>query len=96
MPKGAWKVVAILLSLISLASIFLVISMYFWPSIPAYPVPSEGRVYPLNNHGRYTYMNQGEYQFRSAAEFTFVLSFVGFCFIQQIVDPFDYERRGRY
>ena len=36
-------------------------SMYWWPRIPSAPRPQEGRVYALNNHGHYTYMNSSEY-----------------------------------
>jgi hypothetical protein len=59
--KTFWKVITGLLFFPTFAYGLLVISMYWWPSIPSTPRPAEGRIYPLNNHGEYAYMNRREH-----------------------------------
>ena len=88
-----WKTLSITTSVLAIGSIFLSISMYYWPSIPSSPQPSEGRIYALNNHGRYTYMNYAEYRLRSEAWLIFVSSFAACAVIQHFVDPFGYKRK---
>jgi len=73
----------------------LVTSMYWWPNIPSAPRPAEGRIYPLNNHARYTYMNRSEYLLHewTLSCFPFVVLALGA--IQYFADPFGELRRRR-
>lgn len=90
-----WKVLAILLLTIFLVCLLIALSMPFWSNIPSEPQPSEGRIYPLNNHGHYTYMNRREYLLNQAAEWTMPAVFFPFFAIQYFIDPFDRKRRWR-
>jgi hypothetical protein len=56
-----WKILATVLFVTTFASSLIDVSMFWWPDMPSSPRPSEGRVYQLNNHGHYTYMNRREY-----------------------------------
>jgi hypothetical protein len=93
--RTSWKVLSVAL-VVSLAVSFLInISMYWWPDIPSSPRPTEGRVYPLNNHGHYTYMNRQEYLFNMALSWAFPALFFPLAAIQHFLDPFDQKRRWR-
>ena len=83
------------LFVVFLATFAVGLSMYFWPSIPSSPVPAEGRVYPLNNHGTYTYMNKRQYELDNAVQsgLPIILAVIGA--IYYFVDPFDQKRRRR-
>jgi hypothetical protein len=94
--KTFWKILFVMVFATCLASIFLDISMYWWPDIPSSPRPSEGRIYPLNNHGYYTYMNRPEYLLNRTLMGIFPLLFAAGAAIQQFVDPFDYKRKGAF
>jgi hypothetical protein len=79
-----------------LFSSFLIgFSMYWWPSIPSTPQPSEGRVYPLNNHDHYTYMNRREYLLNRSVHWIFPAAFFPYFAIQYFIDPFGRKRRWR-
>jgi hypothetical protein len=90
-----WKVVTILLSVLLGACVLIGSSMYWWPGIPSSPLPSEGRVYPLNNHGHYTYMNRQEHLLHESAWWIFFALFFPYAAIIHFVDPFDEKRRLR-
>jgi hypothetical protein len=90
-----WKVLSVALGVMLFATLLVNISMYYWPSIPSSPRPAEGRVYPLNNHGSYTYMNRQEYLLREECSWVFLACFAAFGSIQVILDPFDQKRRPR-
>jgi hypothetical protein len=90
-----WKVLSIILGAICLVCFLTTFSMYWWPSIPPSPRPSEGRVYPLNNHGHYTYMNREEHLLNESARWIFLAAFLPGSAIYYFVDPFDRKRRWR-
>ncbi len=90
-----WKILATVLFVTTVASSLVDVSMYDWPDMTSSPRPSEERVYPLNIHGTYKYMNRREYLLN------WVLEDVGFACggavaaIYFFVDPFDWKRRLR-
>jgi hypothetical protein len=90
-----WRILYVSLFVVFLATFAVDLSMYFWPSIPSSPVPAEGRIYPLNNHGTYTYMNKQEYELDNAVAsgLPIILAVIGA--IYYFVDPFDQKRRRR-
>jgi len=90
-----WKVLSIGLAMFLVVSFVINISMYWWPNIPSSPRPAEGRVYPLNNHGYYTYMNRQEYLLNMALEWIFPALFFPLVAIQYFLDPFDQKTRWR-
>jgi len=92
MMRMCWKILTAFLAVTFLASLAVTISMYYWPSIPRSPQPSEGRIYPLNNHGSFTYMNRTEYALRQECWWTFAICFAALGSIQLFVDPFDKKR----
>ncbi len=71
-------------------------SMYYWPSIPLSPRPAEGRIYPLNNHGRYTYMNRREYFLDADTRLVLPVILMTIGAIYYFVDPFEQKRRRRF
>jgi hypothetical protein len=71
------------------------VSMYFWPSIPSSPRPAEGRIYPLNNHRRYTYMNRREYLLYEDSRLVLPIILVAIGAIYYFVDPFEQKKRQR-
>lgn len=90
-----WKIAVIALIVIAFASFAVGISMYYWPSIPASPDPKHGCVYPLNNHGRYTYMTRNEYILSEGSSWVFLLCFAAGAAIDQFLDPFARRLRRR-
>jgi hypothetical protein len=78
-----------------LSGILTSVSMYWWPQIPTSPHPAEGRVYPLNNHGHYTYMNESEYRLRTRIWWAFPILLAIIAVIQHFIDPFDGQRKRR-
>jgi hypothetical protein len=90
-----WKLSSIVLFTICVAFMLTGLSMFWWPNIPSSPRPSEGRVYPLNNHGHYTYMNDSERFIHQLTLEGSPILLVAFAAIQYFVDPFDYKRRRR-
>jgi CRISPR-associated Cas5-like protein len=91
--KAFWKILFVAAFATCLASIFIVISMYWWPNIPSSPHPSEGRIYPLNNHGYYTYMDRSEYLLNRTLQGIFLLLFAASAGIAHFADPFDFKRK---
>jgi hypothetical protein len=69
--------------------------MYWWPNIPPSPRLAEGRVYPLNDHGYYTYMNRSEYTLREVIGWFWPPLVIALGAIQYFVDPFGELRRRR-
>jgi hypothetical protein len=59
-------------------------------------VPAEGRIYPLNNHGNYTYMNEWEHRLDETLSLMCPFLFVGLALIVHFIDPFDEKRKRRY
>jgi hypothetical protein len=88
-----WKILATVLFVTTLSSFLIDVSMFWWPDMPSSPRPSEGRVYPLNNHGRYTYMNRREYLLSWVLEDVGFAGGAAFAAIYLFVDPFDWKRR---
>ena len=91
-----WKVLAATLGVIYLAFFLVDFSMYWWPDMPTSPVPAEGRIYPLNNHGYHTYMNEWEHQLDETIWLIGPFLFLCLFLIIRFVDPFDEKRRKRY
>jgi hypothetical protein len=69
--------------------------MFWWPDMPSTPNPAEGRIYPLNNHGHYTYMNRSEYLLDETLKAMFPILLIGFAAIQYSIDPFGEIRKRR-
>jgi len=90
-----WKAVSIVLFVAAFASFLVNFSMYWWPDMPSSPNPAQGRVYPLNNHGSYTYMNKREYDLEWALSLFYIVCLGAYAAIYYLVDPFDQKRRLR-
>jgi hypothetical protein len=81
---------------VMLIPLFLVnFSMYWWPDMPSSPRPTEGRIYPLNNHGHNTYMNEREHLFEEVFWPVWMFSIASLIAIDFLIDPFDRKRRER-
>jgi hypothetical protein len=93
--RAFWKALSIALVVMLLGCGLLSLSMYAWPTIPSSPRPAEGRTYPLNNHGHYTYMNRSEYLVRETIQLIWIPLIFGFGAIQYFLDPFGERRRRR-
>jgi len=96
-----WKVVVVVLlvwsSLVTCVACFLVaFSIYWWPDMPTSPRPAEGRVYPLNDHAHYTYMNEWEHNLHEALWMAAPFLCLGMFLIHWFVDPFELKRRRRF
>jgi hypothetical protein len=79
------------------AACFLVtFSMYWWPDMPTAPQPAEGRIYPLNNHAHYTYMNKWENHLRETIWLGLPFLLAGLGLIIHFIDPFGEKHRRRY
>jgi len=90
-----WQVLSIVLFVLLFSSFLIGLSMFWWPGVPSSPQPSEGRVYPLNNHCHYTYMNRQEYLLNESMKWIFFVLFWPFAAIIHFIDPFDEKRRWR-
>jgi hypothetical protein len=90
-----WKTVSIVLFTAMFVAFFVNLSMYWWPNIPYSPDPTTGRVYALNNHGTYTYMNKTESDLRWALSIFHFFGLGALLLIYYSVDPFDLKRRLR-
>lgn len=90
-----WKAVSIVLFVAVIGAFLVDFSMFWWPNIPSSPDPAEGRVYPLNNHSRYTYMNKREHDLQQLMFVIFFLGGSAFALIHHFVDPFDYKHQCR-
>jgi hypothetical protein len=90
-----WRILTIALFAGFFVAFLVDFSMYYWPSIPFSPRPAEGRIYPLNNHGTYTYMNRWEYQLDNTVQVALPVILAAIGAIYHFVDPFDLKRRRR-
>jgi hypothetical protein len=90
-----WKILCVALLVGMLVPFLVDLSMFYWPSIPSSPRPAEGRVYPLNNHGHYTYMNRREHLLDESVQWIFLICLPALMAIQHFVDPFEMKRRRR-
>ena len=93
--RTVWRVLSIMVKTICVVCFLIGFSMYWWPGIPSSPRPSEGRVYPLNNHGHYTYMNRQEYLLHETVRWTFPAVFLPFAFVEYFMDPLNRKPRWR-
>jgi|ERR1700678_4514246 uncharacterized membrane protein len=91
-----WKVLAVSLMVIYFALFLINFSMYWWPDMPTSPGPAKGRIYPLNNHGHYTYMNEREHRLNETWWMLLPLLVVSLGLIIHFIDPFDEKRKHRY
>ena len=57
-----------------------------WATVPA---PELGRVCPLNNHGRYTFMTRRQYLTHETRIGMFLVPFAVAVFLDQRYDPFN-------
>jgi hypothetical protein len=90
-----WKFFAIVVFMTGFGSGVVGFSMFWWPNIPSSPRPEEGRIYPLNNHGHYTYMNRSEQYFQELLRYGTPILLLTFAAIEYLVDPFDHIRNKR-
>jgi hypothetical protein len=93
--KNVWKLVYVLLFVMGTLIFAVNFSMFYWPSIPSSPKPAEGRIYPLNNHGKHTYMNRQEFVIRQAGDSMLPLALLAIVAIYYFIDPFDQKGRQR-
>ena len=93
--KTLWKVISVLLFVMLATTFIIAFSMFYWPSIPSSPQRAQGRIYPLNNHGRYTFMNHREYQIQEGAQIILPLTLASIGAIYYFIDPFDLKSRQR-
>jgi hypothetical protein len=84
-----WKILYVSVFVLFIVIYTVESSMYYWPSIPSSPRPAEGRIYPLNNHGKHTYMNRREYLLDEGAWLVLPIILVAIGAIYYFVDPFD-------
>jgi hypothetical protein len=90
-----WKILYASLFVVFGVTFAVNVSMYFWPSIPSSPRPAEGRIYPLNNHGKHTYMNRQEYLLDEDSRLVLPIILVAIGAIYYFVDPFEQKKRQR-
>jgi hypothetical protein len=90
-----WKVLSIILVATFFSCLLLSVSMYSWPDMPTSPRPAEGRIYPLNDHGHYTYMNEPEHRLRTVIWWVLPILIVAICTIQHFKDPSGEQRKWR-
>jgi hypothetical protein len=93
--KTFLKLTMIVLVVAIFTSLAVEVSMYYWPGIPPVPDARQGRIYPLDNHGGYTYMNRQEYLLRGSLFWIFFVCFSAAAAIEQFLDPFDRKLRPR-
>ena len=89
-----WKFVYVLLIVLGASLGFINFSMFYWPTIPSSPKPSEGRIYSFNNHGKHTYMNRQEFLIRRAGDAIVPLAVLAAVAIGYFIDPFDQKGRA--
>jgi hypothetical protein len=65
-PVRTLRVVAVLLAVVAGVLFVLGLSFYF-RGFPSTPDVGTGRIFPLNNHGRITYLTHGEWLTQRAA-----------------------------
>ena len=94
--RAFWKVLMVTLMVVYFACFLVDFSMYWWPDMPTSPRPAEGRVYPLNKHSHYTYMNEREHRLHEATWLFLPFVLLGLGLIFHFVDPFDEKRKRRY
>lgn len=91
-----WKILYVSLFAVFFVTFLVDFSMYYWPIIPSSPRPAEGRVYPLNNHGQYTYMNRREYLLDRDTQLVLPVVLAAIGVIYYFIDPFEQKRRRRF
>ena len=89
-----WKFVYVLLIVLGASLGVINFSMFYWPTIPSSPKPAEGRIYPLNNHGKHTYMNRQEFLIRQGGDAIVPLAVLAAIAIGYFIDPFDQKGRA--
>jgi hypothetical protein len=90
-----WKILYASLFVVFSVTFVADFSMYYWPGIPSSPRPAEGRVYPLNNHGKHTYMNRREHLLDEDTKLVLPVTLAAIGMIYYFVDPFEQKRRRR-
>jgi hypothetical protein len=93
--RRLWKALSIALFATLILCSVTGFSMFWWPDIPSSPQPEQGRIYPLNNHGHYTYMNRQEHLVQELTWVSSPILMLGFVAIQYVFDPFGQIRRAR-
>jgi len=85
------KIISILCIAFSVL-IFLYELSFYYRDFPSTPIPESGRVYPLNNHGRYTYMSHSEYLQEEICAYAPIPFFAIAFWIDYRYDPFRRRR----
>jgi len=86
--KAAAKVISVVCVAASVATFAYGMSFYYL-GLPTTPDPEIGRIYPLNNHGYYTFMTRRQYLEHEICIDIFMLPFVIAILIDYFYDPFD-------
>ncbi len=90
--KKIAKIVGVICVICSVAAFVFALSFYY-RHLPNKPEPELGRIYPLNNHGYYTYMTGGEQLQQQVSEFLSIVLFALAVLINHFIDPFDRCKR---
>jgi len=93
--RTIWRTLTIVLAVAFFACFLVGFSMYYWPGMPTSPQPAEGRIYALNNHGHYTYMNESEHLLWEVMWWMFPVLILSLGAIIHFVDPFNEKGRPR-
>jgi len=75
-----------------LASLAFAVS-FFFRDLPNRPHPELGRIYPLNNHGYYLYLNRKEHLAQEVSEYVSFGLFLFILPIDLLFKPFEEQER---
>ncbi len=93
MNRNTARILSIVCVVASVA-MFLYGMSFYYIHLPSTPAPEIGRIYPLNNHGYYTFMTHREYLEHEISTNLCILPFVIAVLIDYFYDPFDRRARG--
>ncbi len=86
----------LILCLVGMVLAFAFGISFYYRDLPSKPQPEAGRIYPLNNHGYYTYMTKREEVQQEISEFVFGVLFVLAILIDRFLDPFDRRKEEQF
>ena len=92
--RSAARVVSIVCVVASI-TLFAYGMAFYYRDFPNKPQPELGRIYPLNNHGYFTFLTRREHLEREISIDTFLIPFGIAVLIDHFFDPFDRRSKGR-